>query len=50
MRGPDHQLDGKLYVISRNLASVGLGTDSFHLYVTEYHDWKEYMRTVAKRG
>jgi predicted transcriptional regulator len=39
--------DDKLYVISRNLASVGLGTDSHHLYMTEWHDWNEYMVMVS---
>jgi predicted transcriptional regulator len=39
--------DDKLYVISRNLASVGVGTDSHHLYVTEWHDWNEYMVMVS---
>ncbi|KGS88322.1 MULTISPECIES: ribbon-helix-helix domain-containing protein [pseudomallei group] len=48
MRGEDGKLDGKLYVISRNLASVGLGTDSFHLYVTEYTDWMEFMKKVDR--
>ncbi|MCL9846991.1 ribbon-helix-helix domain-containing protein [Ralstonia solanacearum] len=49
MRGPDGQLDGKLYVISRNLASIGLGTDAFHLYVTEFSDWVTYMKKVDTR-
>lgn len=40
--------DGQLYVISRNLGSTqGIGTDSFHLYVTKYDDWVNYMTEVA---
>jgi hypothetical protein len=39
--------DDKLYVISRNLASVGRGTDSHHLYVTEWDHWNEYMVSVS---
>ncbi|MCA8258276.1 ribbon-helix-helix domain-containing protein [Burkholderia sp. AU31624] len=41
--------DRELYVISRNLASVGMGTDSYHLYVTKYQDWDDYMVEVKPK-
>ncbi len=40
--------DGELYVISRNLASTGLGTDGYHLYVTKYQNWMDYMERVQQ--
>lgn len=39
--------DGKLYVISRYISGPPrYGTDAFHLYVTEYNDWKKYMKEL----
>jgi predicted transcriptional regulator len=41
--------DRKLYVISKNLASAGMGTDSHHMYVTLYDDWVKYMEVVKAK-
>lgn len=38
--------DCKLYVISKNLRSEGMGTDSHHRYVTLYEDWIKFMHPV----
>lgn len=41
--------DRKLYVISKNLAGAGMGTDSHHMYVTLYEDWVRHMEVVKPR-
>lgn len=38
--------ENKLYVISKNLRSTGMGTDSHHMYVTPYEEWIKYMYKV----
>jgi predicted transcriptional regulator len=41
--------DRKLYVVSKNLASAGMGTDGHHMYVTQYEHWMEFMGPVKQK-
>jgi predicted transcriptional regulator len=41
--------DRKLYVITKNLASAGMGTDGHHMYVTQYEHWMEFMGPVKPK-